>query len=121
MIMHGLVTATSVEDLFDQASRALRITFHQRINMLKNIFFTLVFFILDHAVLSLAASLIGVIAMKYCYRIWQDQMRAPDTRYMSLIIVLFLAFLLLIFIAGIVYIITIIIVFFPELRKLMGK
>jgi hypothetical protein len=89
--------------------------------MLKNIFFTLVFFILDHLVLWLAASLLGVIAMKYCYRIWQDQTRAPDTRYMSFIIVLFLAILLLIFIAGGLYIITIVIVFFPELRKLMGK
>ena len=54
--------------------------------MLKNIFFTLVFFILDHFVLGLAASLISVIAMKYCYRIWQDQTRAPDTRHMSFII-----------------------------------
>jgi hypothetical protein len=89
--------------------------------MLKNIFFTLVFFILDHFILGLAASLLGVIAMKYCYKIWQDQSRAPDTRYMSFIIALLLAILLLIFIAGVVYIITIIIVFFPELRKLMGK
>ncbi len=56
--------------------------------MLKNIFFTLVFFIVDHFVLGLAASLIGVIAMKYCYRIWQDQTRAPDTRHISFIIVI---------------------------------
>ena len=41
--------------------------------MLKNIFFTLVFFILDHFVLVLAASFISLLAMKYCYRIWQDQ------------------------------------------------
>ena len=89
--------------------------------MLKNIFFTLVFFILDHLVLGLAASLISVIPMKYCYRIWQDQMRAPDTRYLALIILLFLAICLLIFIAAVIYIIIIIIVFFPELRKLMGR
>jgi hypothetical protein len=89
--------------------------------MLKNIFFTLVFFILDHFVLWLAASLISVIAMKYFYRIWQDQMRARDMRHISLIILLLLAIILLIFIVGVVYIITIIIVFFPELRKLMGK
>jgi hypothetical protein len=89
--------------------------------MLKNIFFTLVFFILDHLVLSLAASLLGVIAMRYCYRIWQDQMRAPDTRHISLIALLLLAILFLIFITGLLYIITIIIIFFPELRKLMGK
>jgi chromate transport protein ChrA len=89
--------------------------------MLKNIFFTLEFFIVDHFVLGLAASLIGVMALKYCYRIWQDQTRAPDTRYVSFIILLLLAILLLIFIAGVVYIITLIIVFFPELRKLTGK
>ena len=89
--------------------------------MLNNIFFTIVFFILDHFVLLLASSLISVIAMKYLYRIWQDPMRAPDTRYMSLIILLLLAILLLIFIAGVLYIITIIILFFPELRKLMGN
>ena len=89
--------------------------------MLKNIFFTLVFFIVDHLVLVSAASLISLLAMKYCYRIWQDQTRAPDTRHISLIALLLLAILLLIFIAGVVYIITIIIVFFPELRKLMGK
>jgi hypothetical protein len=89
--------------------------------MLKNIFLTIVFVILDHFVILLASSLISVITMKYFYRIWQDQMRAPDMRYMSLIISLLLAILLLIFIAVVLYIITIIILFFPELRKLMGK
>jgi hypothetical protein len=89
--------------------------------MLKNIFFTLVFFILDHLVLWLAASLISVMAMKYLYRIWQDQTRHPDTRQISLITLLLLAILLLIFIAGLVYILSIIIIFFPELRKLMGR
>ena len=89
--------------------------------MLKNIFFTLVFFIVDHLVLVSAASLISLLAMKYCYRIWQDQTRAPDTRHISLMALLLLAIMLLIFIAGVVYIIAIIIVFFPELRKLMGK
>jgi hypothetical protein len=84
-------------------------------------FFTLVFFILDHLVISLSASLIGVIAMKYLHRIWRDQTRAPDTRHISLIALSLLAVLLVIFIAGVVYIITIIVIFFPELRKLMGK
>ena len=63
--------------------------------MLQNIFFTLVFFVLDHFVLWLAASLISVMAMKYLYRIWQDQLRAPDTRYMSLIITVLLAIFLI--------------------------
>jgi hypothetical protein len=89
--------------------------------MLKNIFFTLVFFILDHLVLWLAASLISVMAMKYLYRVWRDQTRHPDMRHISLIMLLLLAILLLIFIAGLVYILSIIIIFFPELRKLMGR
>lgn len=89
--------------------------------MLKNIFFTIVFFIVDHFFLLLASSLISLLVIKYCYRIWQDQFRAPDTRYMSLTIAILLAILLLIFIAGVIYIITIIIIFLPELRKLKGK
>jgi hypothetical protein len=89
--------------------------------MLQNIFLTLVFFILDHFVLLLASSVLSVIAIRYFYGIWQDQMRAPDMRYISLIIIVLLAILLLIFIAGILYIIIIVIVFSPELRQLMGK
>jgi hypothetical protein len=112
---------TSYKNIFDRAGQALRLPRHQRITMLKNIFLTLVFFILDHLVISLAASLLGVIALKYGYRIWRDQMRAPDTRYMSLIIALISAIMLLIFLAVILYVIIIIIIFFPELRKLMGK
>jgi hypothetical protein len=89
--------------------------------MLKNVFFTLVFFILDHLVPLLASSLISAIAMKYFYRIWQDHMRPQSMRQISFIIWLLLAIMLLIFIAGLLYIITIIILFLPELRKLMGK
>lgn len=89
--------------------------------MLKNIFFTIVFFILDHFFLLLASSFISLIAMKYCYKIWQDQLRAPDTRYLSLAILILLAILVIIFLAGLLYIIIITIIFLPELRKLMGK
>ena len=59
--------------------------------------------------------------MKYCYKIWQDQLRAPDTRYLSLAILILLAILVIIFLAGLLYIIIITIIFLPELRKLMGK
>jgi hypothetical protein len=89
--------------------------------MLNNFFFTLVFFILDHLVLLLASGLISAMAMKYFYRIWQDHLRPQGMRHISLIILLLLAIMLLIFIAGLLYIITIIILFLPELLKLMGK
>jgi hypothetical protein len=89
--------------------------------MLKNIFFTLVFFILDHFLILFVLSLISLMATKYFYKIWIDKLRAPDMRYLSLSISLLLAILLLIFIAGVLYIIMIIILFFPELRKVMGK
>ena len=89
--------------------------------MLKNIFFTIVFFILDHFILLLVSSFVGLIAMKYCYKIWQDQLRAPDTRHLSLAILILLAILVIIFLAGLLYIIIITIIFLPELRKLIGK
>ncbi len=89
--------------------------------MFKNIFLTIVFFILDHFFLLLASGFLSLIAMKYCYKIWQDQLRAPDTRYLSLAILILLTILLIIFLAALLYIITIIIIFLPDLRKLMGK
>jgi hypothetical protein len=89
--------------------------------MLNHIFFTIIFFILDHFILLLTGSLISLIVMKYCYKLWQDQLRGPDARHLSLIILILLAILLLFFLIGVIYIITIIITFLPELRKVMGK
>ena len=89
--------------------------------MLKNIFFTLVFFVLDHFLILLVLSLISLIAIKYFYKIWHDPLRAADMRYLSLIILILLVILLMLFISSVIYIITIIILYLPELRKLMGK
>jgi len=89
--------------------------------MLDNIFYTIIFFILDHFLLLLAASLISLLSMKFCYKIWQDQLRAPDARYLSLIILILSAILLLLFFIGVIYIIGVTIAFFPELRKAVGK
>ena len=89
--------------------------------MLKNIFFTIVFFILDHFLILFVLSLISLIAIKYFYKIWNDKLRAPDMRYMSLIISTLLVILLMLFVLSVIYIITIIILYLPELRKLMGK
>jgi hypothetical protein len=89
--------------------------------MLTHIFLTIIFFILDHFVLLSAASLIGLIALKYYYKLWQDQWRSPDARHLSLIILIILTILLLIFVVGVIYIIAIIITFLPELRRVMGK
>ena len=95
--------------------------FDKRIKMLDTIFFSIIFFILDHIYLLLAGSLISLIAMKFCYRIWQDQLRSPDARHLSLIVLIFLIILLLIFLIGVIYLITIIIMFLPELRQVIGK
>jgi hypothetical protein len=89
--------------------------------MLKNFFFTIVFFILDHFLILFVLSLINLIAIKYFYKIWNDKLRASDIRYMSLTISILLVILLILFILSVIYIITIIILYLPELRKLMGK
>jgi len=89
--------------------------------MLDTIFFTVIFFILDNLFLLLAGSLISLIAMKFCYRIWQDQSRDLDARYLSLIILILSAIMLLLFFIGVIYIIAVIITFLPDLRKVMGK
>jgi phosphoglycerol transferase MdoB-like AlkP superfamily enzyme len=89
--------------------------------MLKNIFFTLVFFVLDHFLILLVLSLISLIAIKYFYKIWKDQLRAADMRSLSLILTISLVILLMLFIVSVSYIITIIIIYLPELRTLMGK
>ncbi len=89
--------------------------------MLNNIFFTLVFFVLDHFLILLVLSLISLIAIKYFYKVWHDILRAPNMRYLSLIISILLVVLLMLFIVSVMYIMTIIIIYLPELRKLMGK
>jgi predicted permease len=89
--------------------------------MLKNIFFTLVYFVLDHFLILLGLSFISLITIKFFYKVWHDASRASDMRYLSLIISIVLVILLMLFIVSAIYIITIIIIYLPELRKLMGK
>jgi uncharacterized membrane protein len=89
--------------------------------MLKNIFFTLVFFILDHFLILSVLSVMSVVALNYSYKIWRDPLRARDTRYLSLIISIVLVIGLIIFLVGVIYIITIIILYLPVFRKLLGK
>jgi hypothetical protein len=89
--------------------------------MLNNIFFTIVFFILDHFLIVLIFNLIGLIAMKFVYKIWNDKLRASDVRYMSLIILILLAIILMIFIIVIIYVISIFILYFHEIGKFTGK
>jgi hypothetical protein len=89
--------------------------------MLKNIFFTIVFFILDHFFLLVVINLTSLIAMRYFYIIWNDKLRASNARYISIIILIFLVISLMLFIIVVIYVIIIFILFLPELHKLMGK
>jgi hypothetical protein len=89
--------------------------------MLNNIFFTIVFFILDHFVLMLIFNVISLIAMKFVYRIWRDQLRASDVRYLSLIILISLAIILSLFLISIIYVMSIFILYFHEIGKFTGK
>jgi hypothetical protein len=89
--------------------------------MLNNIFFTIVFFILDHFVLMLIFNLISLIAMKIVYIIWRDKLRATDVRYLSLIILISLAIILSLFVVVIIYVMGIFILYFHEIGKFTGK
>lgn len=89
--------------------------------MLNNLFFTIVFFILDHFFILLIFNLISLIAMKFIYKIWNDTLRASDVRYMSLIILILLAIMLMLFLMVIIYVISIFILYFHEIGKLTGK
>jgi hypothetical protein len=89
--------------------------------MLNNIFFTIIFFILDHFVIVLFASVISLIVMKYAYKKWQDELIAIDVRYMSLIILISSAIMLILFLIVIIYVMSIFILYFHEIGKFTGK
>jgi hypothetical protein len=89
--------------------------------MLNSIFFTIVFFILDHFYIVLIFNLISLIAMKFIYKIWRDELRASDIRYLSLIILILLAIILALFIMVIIYVGSIFILYFHEIGKFTGK
>ena len=89
--------------------------------MLNNIFFTIVFFTLDHFFILLIFNLISLIAMKIAYKIWHDKLRARDVRYLSLIILILLAIMLMLFIIVIIYVLGIFILYFHEIGKNTGN
>jgi hypothetical protein len=89
--------------------------------MLNNIFFTIVFFVLDHFFILLIFNLISLLAMKFVYKNLKDKLRASDVRYLSLIILILLAIMLMIFIIVIIYVISIFVLYFHEIGKLTGK
>jgi len=88
--------------------------------MLNNIFFTAVFFILDHFILWLIFNLISFIVMKYAYKKWHDTLVASDIRFLSLIILILLVTMLIIFFISIIYVMSIFILYFHEIRNLSG-
>jgi hypothetical protein len=89
--------------------------------MLNNIFFTIVFFILDHFVSVLIFNMIGLVIMKYAYKKWHDELIAPDVRFLSLFILISLLILLVVFLIVIMYVMSIFILYFHEIGKFTGK
>ena len=88
--------------------------------MLQNLFLTIVFFTLSHFLILVVLSLIGLIAMRYFYVIWNDELGAPHVRQISLLVLIILVIMLIIFITVVIYVISIFIIYLPELRKLNG-
>lgn len=86
--------------------------------MLNNLFFTIVFYIIDHFFIWLIFTLISLIAMKYAYIKWHDELRASDVRFMSLIFLILLTIMLIIFLIAIIYVISIFILYFHEIRNI---
>ncbi len=86
--------------------------------MLNNIFFTIVFFILDHFFIWLVFNVISLIVMKYAYKKWHDELLSSDIRFMSLIILILIAIMLIIFMIAIVYVISLFILYFHEIRNI---
>jgi len=89
--------------------------------MLNIIFFTIVFFILDHFVIVLIFNLISLVVMRFVYKIWHDKLRASDMRYMSLIILISLSIILILFMIVTIYVMSIFILYFHEIGKFTGK
>jgi hypothetical protein len=89
--------------------------------MLNNIFFTIVFFILDHFISVLIFNMIGLVIMKYAYKKWHDELIAPDVRFLSLLILISLLIGLVVFLTVIMYVMSIFILYFHEIGKFTGK
>jgi uncharacterized BrkB/YihY/UPF0761 family membrane protein len=89
--------------------------------MLNIIFFTIVFFILDHFFILLIFNLVCLKVMKSLYKIWRNELRPSDERYLSFIILMALIILLSLFLMVIIYVLSIFIVYFDEIGKFTGK
>jgi hypothetical protein len=89
--------------------------------MLNNIFFTIVFFILDHFIIMLIFNAISLLIMKYVYNKWHNKLLATDMRYPSLIIFISLFIMLMLFLIVIIYVMSIFILYFHEIGKFTGK
>ena len=89
--------------------------------MLNNLFFTIIFFTLDHFLLMLIFNITGLIPMRFVYKIWRDHSRAPDVRYLSLAILIFLVIMLMLFLMVILYITSMFIIYFHEIGKFTDK
>jgi hypothetical protein len=89
--------------------------------MLNTIFFTTVFFILDHFILLLSFNLISLMVMKYAYNKWRDKLQSTDIRYLSLIILILLIIMLILFLITVIYVVSIFILYFHEIGKFTGK
>ena len=63
----------------------------------------------------------SLIVMKIVYKKWHDKLRAPDMRYLSLIILILLAIILALFVIIIIYVISIFVLNFHEIGKFTGK
>jgi len=88
---------------------------------MNTIFFTIVFFILDHFLLMLIFNLISLAAMRFIYRIWRDQLIASDIRYLSLVMLILLTIIFMLFLMVIIYLLSIFIIYFHEIGKFTGK
>ena len=86
--------------------------------MLNNMLFTIVFFILDHFFIWLVFNVIGLIVMKYAYNKWHDELLSSDVRFMSLLIFILLAIMLMIFMIAIIYVMSLFILYFHEIRNI---
>ena len=86
--------------------------------MLNNIFFTIVFFILDHFFIWLILNLISLVVMKYAYKKWHDELISSDVRFMALIILIFLAIVLMLFLIAISYVVSIFILYFHGISNI---
>jgi hypothetical protein len=89
--------------------------------MLNNLFFTTLFFILDHFVIMLLFSVISSIGMKYAYNRWHDTSLSPDMRYISLIILILLAVMVIVLLITVIYVVSIFVLYFHEIGKFTGK